>query len=230
MVRVEEHANAHRVPLSPTGPPLPDHCKPCSDQSDTPSLDVCVPCPPQTDRDCSQICFCDRPPKEGIINADLVRCQGNGRQCDIKFCKLCLREFGWWDRDNNKGPDVFCLQCMTKDFSNTMTTPIVRLRAHTHTPKTDQRLCHLKDTSMPLVNALCVGVIVTLLKKAIVEFNLMNGAVEIVRHIGYRHPSGPNQDRGNEHLEMYVVVKFLLSTATTHMIPGQPNPVFQPIL
>ena len=60
MARIEEHANAHRAPLSPVGPPLPPNS-----ESDTPSLDVCVPCPPQTDRDRSRICFCDRAASRG---------------------------------------------------------------------------------------------------------------------------------------------------------------------
>ena len=115
MARVEQHANTCCAPLSPSGPLLPDHCEPFSGQSDTPLLDVCIPCPPQTDCDCSQIYFCGGPLKEGIINTYLVRCQGNGKQYNIKSKKPCLKEFGWWGRDNNKGPGVFCLQCMTKD-------------------------------------------------------------------------------------------------------------------
>ena len=86
-------------------------------------------------------------------------------------------------------------------FSTTMTTPIAKLRAHTHTSKTNQRLCHLKDTSIPLANALCVGAIVMLLKNAIVEFNLMNGAVGIVRQICYSNSDGPIIRRGEMNIQ-----------------------------
>ena len=115
MERVDQHANAHRAPLSPAGPPLPHNSEPLSGQSDTPSLDVCVPCPPQTDRDRSRICFCDGLPQDEIIDTNLLRCQGKGGRCSIQFHKRCLQEFGWWGEEDNERPHVFCLECMTKD-------------------------------------------------------------------------------------------------------------------
>ena len=107
-------------------------------------------------------------------------------------------------------------------LSNQLTAPIAKLRAHTHTDKQSKRICHLNDTSLPLLNALCVGAIVILLKNMMVELNLMNGAVGYVRDICYRHKDGPNQPMGNKHPDMYVVVEFPLCTNTTPMIPNKP--------
>ena len=115
MARVEQHAADPAAPESPAGPTMPGQRELRPRPSDNPPADTCTPCPPQTELDRSRICFCDGLPGVGISEADHVPCKGKRGQCDIKFHKHCLRELGWWSRDDGSEPDVYCLQCMTKD-------------------------------------------------------------------------------------------------------------------
>ena len=45
---------------------------------------------------------------------------------------------------------------------------------------------------MPLLNAICIGSFVMLLRNFIVEYNLINGAIRIIHDILYTEYDGPN--------------------------------------
>ena len=50
----------------------------------------------------------------------------------------------------------------------------------------------MEEASYPLQNAVCIGAVVMLLCKFVVEYGLMNGSIGIVCEIVYENKEGPN--------------------------------------
>ena len=73
----------------------------------------------------------------------------------------------------------------------------------------------ISELSYPELSALCVGSIVMLLKKYIVEEKLMNRSIGTVTEIVYDDPRGPNIQGS---LPLYIVVNFPESTLQTRLI------------
>ena len=50
----------------------------------------------------------------------------------------------------------------------------------------------IKEMTYPVISAICVGLVVMLLKKIVIEEKLMNGSVRKIIEIMYDNPDGPN--------------------------------------
>ena len=92
------------------------------------------------------------------------------------------------------------------EYLMSFTVPIIKIR-----PKYSSIRCNgenhcVSECSYPVKIALCEGCVVMLLRNFIVEYNLMNGAIGIVRKIVYKHSDGPKSK--NKQLPAYVIVEF----------------------
>jgi hypothetical protein len=102
-------------------------------------------------------------------------------------------------------------------LKNDLSEPIARFKAELNSTKTNGKNCCVSESNLPLRNLLCVGTIVMLLLNFVVEENLMNGSVGIVRHICFKNPEGDaNPDPSD-----YIVVEFPRSKLTQSLITGQ---------
>ena len=125
--------------------------------------------------------------------------------------------------------DIWCyIRLSVKHFD---WTNCQALCSHTHS-ENNNKLCHIRSTSPPLLNALCVDAKVMLVVNYLADLGLINRAVGIVRDTWYQHPQGPNQTRQQDHHpETYVVLEFLKYLATKSFIPNKfpklvPIPVY----
>lgn len=92
------------------------------------------------------------------------------------------------------------------DYLLKFDSPIAKIRPILTTIRSNGENYCLKELSYPLNVALCEGAIVMLLKNFVVELNVMNGSVGIVRKIVYKNKEGPNSSR--QSLPSYVIVEF----------------------
>ena len=85
-------------------------------------------------------------------------------------------------------------------------TPIMKLYPKYSTIRTNGLNHCISELSYPSRIALCEGAVVMLLRNFVVELNLMNGAVGVVRKIVYKEVDGPHSVN-NPH-PAYVIVEF----------------------
>ena len=97
-----------------------------------------------------------------------------------------------------------------KYLLHTMTTPIAKITGNLNSVRDDGKNCCVRDSKLPMKNALCVGAKVMLLKNFLVEYHLMNGSVGTVTHLCYLHCDGPNHNSEND--LQYAIVDFPQST------------------
>ena len=76
------------------------------------------------------------------------------------------------------------------------------------------------------MSALCVGCMVMLLVNKVVDEDLYNGSVGIVRDIYYC----PGERVGSKGARMYVVVEFKKSKLSRPLVPGETNKKLVPIV
>ena len=93
---------------------------------------------------------------------------------------------------------------------HTMTKPIAKIPGKLSSIREDGKNCCVRESKLPMKNALCVGAKVMLLKNFLVEHHLMNGSVGTVTHLCYKHSDGPNHNDENE--LQYAIVDFPQST------------------
>ncbi|KAL7526837.1 hypothetical protein ACHAXR_003194 [Thalassiosira sp. AJA248-18] len=104
-------------------------------------------------------------------------------------------------------------------LQNTLTEPIAKMTANLQTTKSNGTNCCVKESSLPIKNAMCVGSIVMLLTNELVEMGLLNGSIGTVKDICYQ----TNACMGQKDADFYVVVQFNDSTLQTPLIPGKPT-------
>ena len=92
------------------------------------------------------------------------------------------------------------------DYLMSFSSPIVKIRSTYNSKRPNGENHCISECSYPSRLALCEGAIVMLLKNFIVELNLMNGSVGIVRKIVYKDKTGPYNSNNN--LPEYVIVEF----------------------
>ena len=86
-----------------------------------------------------------------------------------------------------------------------MTTPIAKMTACLQSVRQDSVNHCVKESSLPLRLALCVGAKVLLLSNFVVEYKIMNGSIGTVTDIVYKDKAGP---RDSKSLPAYVIVYF----------------------
>ena len=75
-------------------------------------------------------------------------------------------------------------------IKNDLHEPIARLQAELKSMKSNGKNCCVSESNLPLRNLLCVRTIVILLRNFVVEENVMNGSVGIVRELCFKNPEG----------------------------------------
>lgn len=96
-----------------------------------------------------------------------------------------------------------------KYLLHTMTNPIAKITGKLNSVRDDGKNCCVRESKLPMKNALCVGAKVMLLKNFLVEYHLMNGSVGTVTHFCYKHCDGPNHNSEND--LQYAIVDFPIS-------------------
>ncbi|EJK66624.1 hypothetical protein THAOC_12444, partial [Thalassiosira oceanica] len=81
-----------------------------------------------------------------------------------------------WSQANRKSFDY---------LNDALTEPIAIVRAKLTTNKSSGKNCCSDGSVLPVATAICVGAIVILLQNQLVEDNLINGSIGIVREICY---------------------------------------------
>ena len=109
------------------------------------------------------------------------------------------------------------------DYLIKLNQPIVKITAKYSTIRTNGENHCISECSYPNRIALCIGSVVMLLKNYMVELNLLNGSVGIVRKIVFSHKDGPKLHKNN--LPSYVIVEFKNTTIPEHMkaFPEHPS-------
>ena len=92
------------------------------------------------------------------------------------------------------------------NYLDSFDTPIMKLYPKYSTIRTNGLNHCISELSYPSKIALCEGAVVMLLKNFVVEINLMNGAVGVVRKIVYKETAGPH-DNTKPH-PAYIIVEF----------------------
>ena len=92
------------------------------------------------------------------------------------------------------------------NYLDSFDTPIMKLYPKYSTIRTNGLNHCISELSYPSKIALCEGAVVMLLKNFVVELNLMNGAVGVVRKIVYKETAGPH-DNTKPH-PAYIIVEF----------------------
>ena len=116
-----------------------------------------------------------------------------------------------WKQANRKSFDY---------LNDVLKEPIAIVRAKLRTSTSSGKNCCANGSVLPVVTAICVGAIVILLQNQIVEDNLINGSIGIVREICY----APGETMGDPGAEMYCVVEFPKSNLTECTVVGATNP------
>ena len=86
-----------------------------------------------------------------------------------------------------------------------MTTPLAKMKAQYNSCRNDGINHCVKESSLPVCLALCIGAKVMLIKNYIVEWKLMNGSVGTFVDIVYKNAAGPNNENTQP---AYVIVDF----------------------
>ena len=110
-----------------------------------------------------------------------------------------------------------------KYLRDKLTEPITIIRAEMGGDRTPN--CCARGNVLPVMSAICVGCMVMLLVNKVVEEDLYNGSVGIVRDICYK----PGEQVGGKGARMYVVVEFENSKLARPLVPGQTNTTLVPI-
>ena len=116
-----------------------------------------------------------------------------------------------WSQANRKSFDY---------LNDALTEPIAIVRAKLTTNKSSGKNCCSNGSVLPVATAICVGAIVILLQNQLVEDNLINGSIGIVREICY----APGETMGDPGAKMYCVVEFPKSNLTGCTVVGATDP------
>ena len=90
-------------------------------------------------------------------------------------------------------------------YLNNMKTPLAKIAAQLQSSRQDSINHCVKESSLPIRLALCVGAKVLLLSNFVVEYKIMNGSIGTVVDIVYEKKSGPRDEKA---LPAYVTVYF----------------------
>ena len=110
-----------------------------------------------------------------------------------------------------------------KYLRDKLTHPVTIIRAEMGGDRTPN--CCARGNVLPVMSAICVGCMVMLLVNKVVDEDLYNGSVGIVRDICYC----PGEKVGSKGARMYVVVEFEKSKLSRPLVPGETNKKLVPI-
>ena len=94
---------------------------------------------------------------------------------------------------------------ITYIYLDSFYTPLAKIKAILESPCRNGINNCIKESYMPLLNAICIGSVLLLLSNLIVEYNLMNGDIGILHDIVYTEHDRHNNQTA---LPAYVIVEF----------------------
>ena len=122
------------------------------------------------------------------------------------FDRLCPEEQATFNNAIHLVPVWSMSDKIIFDYLLSFTTPIVKIRSIYNSIRSNGENHCISECSYPSRIAICEGAVVMLLKNFIVELNLMNGSIGVVKKIVFDSPNGPYSGV-NKH-PSYVIVEF----------------------